>query len=72
MDFISRPLKLYCDNSVVLFMAKKITRTEVELSISTLKYLVIRECIKEKKVVNEHNSIGLMIPDPLKVCHLSI
>ena len=35
VDSISRPLKLYCDNSTVVFMAR-IIRAEVKVSISTL------------------------------------
>ena len=30
-----------------------------------IKYLAIKERVKEKKVVNEHISIELMITDPL-------
>nr|CAN60411.1 hypothetical protein VITISV_036515 [Vitis vinifera] len=53
MDLISRPLSIYCDNSVAVFMAKN------------NKSGTIREWVKEKKVVIEHISTELMIADPL-------
>lgn len=64
VDSISRPLKLYCDNSAVVFMAKnnKSGRRSKHIDI---KYLAIREHVKEKKVVIEHISTELMIADPL-------
>nr|CAN82742.1 hypothetical protein VITISV_027507 [Vitis vinifera] len=51
VDSISRPLKIYCDNSAAIFMAKN-NKT-------------LRERVKEKTVVIEHVSTKLMIADPL-------
>nr|CAN79029.1 hypothetical protein VITISV_011969 [Vitis vinifera] len=50
MDSISRLLSIYCDNLAVYI---------------DIKYLTIRERVKEKKVVIEHISTELMIVDPL-------
>ena len=52
MDSISRSLKLHCDNSVAVLMAKKNKSGSRSKHIDN-KYLAIRERVKEKKVVNE-------------------
>ena len=44
MDSITRPLKLYCDNSVVVFMAKNNKNGSPSEHID-IKYLAIRECV---------------------------
>ena len=64
VDSISRPLKLYCDNSVAIFMAKN-NKSGSRSKHIDIKYLAIRERVKEKKVVFEHISTELMIVDPL-------
>jgi hypothetical protein len=64
MDFISKPLRMYCDNSDVVFTAKNNKSGSRNKHID-IKYLTIRERVKEKKVVIEHVSTELMIVDPL-------
>jgi hypothetical protein len=64
MDFISRPLRIYCDNSAAVFMAKN-NKSGSRSKHIDIKYLAIRERVKEKKVVIEHVSTELMIADPL-------
>ena len=64
VDSISRPLKLYCDNSAAVFMAKN-NKSGSQSKHIDIKYLAIRERVKEMKVVIEHISTGLMIADPL-------
>jgi transposase InsO family protein len=64
MDSISRPLRIYCDNSAAVFMAKN-NKSGSRSKHIDIKYLAIRERIKEKKVVIEHVSTELMITDPL-------
>ena len=64
VDSISRPLKLYCDNSVVVFMAKNNKNGSRSKHIN-IKYLAIRERVKEEKVVIEHISTESMIIDLL-------
>ncbi|KAL2569450.1 hypothetical protein AAZV13_18G128700 [Glycine max] len=64
VDSISRPLKLYCDNFAVVFMAKN-NKSGSRSKHIDIKYLAIRERVKEKKVVIEHINNELMIADPL-------
>ena len=64
IDSISRPLKLYYDNSAAVFMAKNNKSGSRSKHIG-IKYLAIRERVNEKKVVIEHVSTELMIADPL-------
>ncbi|RVW61091.1 Retrovirus-related Pol polyprotein from transposon TNT 1-94 [Vitis vinifera] len=64
MDSISRPLSIYCDNSTAVFMAKN-NKSGSRSKHIDIKYLAIRERVKEKKVVIEHISTELMIADPL-------
>nr|CAN61946.1 hypothetical protein VITISV_031894 [Vitis vinifera] len=64
VDSISMPLKTYCDNSAVVSMAKNNKSSSQNKHID-IKYLAIRERVKEKIVVIEHVSTELMIVDPL-------
>ena len=64
VDSISRPLKLYYDNSATVFMAKN-NKSGSRSKHIDIKYLAIRERVKEIKVVIEHISTELMIVDPL-------
>jgi hypothetical protein len=64
MDYIHRPLRMFCDNSAAVFMAKN-NKNESRSKHIDIKYLAIRERIKKKKVVIEHINAELMIADPL-------
>ena len=64
VDSIFRPLKLYNDNPAAVFMAKN-NKSGSRSKHIDIKYLAIRECVKELKVVIEHISTELMIADPL-------
>ena len=64
MDSISKPLRIYCDNSAAVFMAKNNKSGSRNKHID-IKYLAIRERVKEKKVVIDHVSTELVIVDPL-------
>lgn len=64
VDSISKPLRLYCDNSVVVFMTKN-NKSGSQSKHIDIKYLAIRECVKDKKVVIEHVSTEVMLVDPL-------
>lgn len=64
VDSISKPLTLYCDNSAAVFMAKN-NKSGSRSKHIDIKYLAIRERVKEKKVVIKHVSTELMIADPL-------
>ncbi|RVW29585.1 Retrovirus-related Pol polyprotein from transposon TNT 1-94 [Vitis vinifera] len=60
----AEPLKIYCDNSAAIFMAKNNKSSSRNKHID-IKYLALRERVKEKAVVIEHISTELMIVDPL-------
>ena len=64
MDSISRPLRIFCDNSATVFLAKN-NKSGSRSKHIDIKYLAIREHVKEKQVVIEHISIELMIDGPL-------
>ena len=64
MDYISRPLRIFCDNSTAMFLAKN-NKSESRSKHIDIKYLAIREHVKQKQVVTEHISTELMIVDPL-------
>ena len=64
IDSISRSLRIYCDNSFAIFMAKN-NKSGSQSKHIDIKYLAIRERIKEKKVVIEHVNIEFMIIDSL-------
>eukprot|EP00253_Pinus_taeda_P005872 PITA_05872 len=64
MDSISKPLRIYCDNSATVFMAKNNKSGSRNKHID-IKYLAMREHVKDNKVFIEHVSIELMIVDPL-------
>jgi len=57
-------LKLYYDNSAAIFMAKN-NKSGSPNKYIDIKYLAIRESVKEKKVVFEHINTKLTIADPL-------
>ncbi|KAK8511277.1 hypothetical protein V6N11_046593 [Hibiscus sabdariffa] len=63
VDSIARPLKIHCDNLAV-FMAKN-NKSGSRSKHIDIKYLAIRERVKEKKVVIEHISTEQMLADPL-------
>ena len=64
MDSISMPLRIFCDNLIVVFMDKN-NKSESRSKHIDINYLAIRECVKGKKVVIEHISTELMIDDLL-------
>ena len=64
IDSVSRPLRMFCDNSVAIFMAKN-NKSGGRSKHIDIKYLAIKECVKEKKVIIEHVSTELMLANPL-------
>ncbi|RDX86004.1 hypothetical protein CR513_32713, partial [Mucuna pruriens] len=64
VNLIFKPLKLYCDKSIAMFMTKNNKNGSRSKHID-IKYLAMRKCVKEKNVVIEHVSTKLMIVDPL-------
>ena len=47
MDSISRPLRIFCDNSSTVFLAKN-NKSGSRSKHIDIKYLAIREHVKEK------------------------
>ena len=64
VDSISRPLRIYYDNSATVFTTKN-ARSDSQSKHIDIKYLAIKERVKENKVVIEHVHTELMIADPL-------
>ena len=64
VDSISKPLRIYCDNFAILFLAKNNKNGSHSKHID-IKYLAIREHVQSNKVAIEHISTGLMIVNPL-------
>ncbi|XP_074278345.1 secreted RxLR effector protein 161-like [Silene latifolia] len=64
VDSITRPIRMYCDNSAAVFIAKN-NRSGSRSKQIDIKYLAIKERVQEKKVIIEHISTELMIADPL-------
>lgn len=64
MNFICKSLRIYYDNSVIVFIAKN-NKNDSRSKHFDIKYLAIKECVKEKKAVIKHISTELMIADPL-------
>ena len=64
IDSVSRLLRIFCDNSVAIFMTKN-NKSSCRSKHIDIKYLAIRERVKEKKVVIEHVTTELMFVDPL-------
>ena len=64
IDSIQRPLGLHYDNLATVFLAKS-GKSGGRSKHIDIKYLAIRECVKEHKVVIEHINTELMVADPL-------
>ncbi|KAK7321173.1 hypothetical protein VNO77_31533 [Canavalia gladiata] len=64
LDSIFRPIKIYCDNSAAMFMTKN-NKSEIRSKHIDIKYLAIRERVKDMKVIIEHINTELMLADPL-------
>ena len=64
MDSISKLLRVFYENSTTVFFTKN-NKSGSQSKHVNIKYLVIREHVKEKKVLIEHICTRLMIVDPL-------
>ena len=64
IDSIMRPLRIYCDNSVIVRFSKNNKTTGGSKHID-IKYLVIREKVQNGVVSIEHIKNKLMLADPL-------
>ena len=64
VDSISRPLRIFCDNSVAVFLAKN-NKSGSRSKHIDIKYLALNERVKANQVVIEHISTKEMLADPL-------
>ena len=64
VDTITKPLKIYCDNSAAIFFSKndKYSRGAKHME---LKYFAVKEEVHKHRVCIEHIRTDLMIPDLL-------
>jgi len=63
VDNIAKPLKIYCDNSTIVFSSKN-DRYSKGAKLMKLKYFIIEE-VQKHRVSIEHINTNLMIVDPL-------
>ena len=64
VDSIARPLRIYCDNSTIVFFSKNDKYSKGEKHMD-LKYLSVKEEVQKRRVLIEHIGTDLMIADPL-------
>jgi len=64
VDSISKPLKIYCDNSAAVFFSKNDKYSKGAKHME-LKYFAVKEEVQKRKVSIEHISTDLMIADHL-------
>ncbi|KAK1411312.1 hypothetical protein QVD17_37859 [Tagetes erecta] len=64
VDSISRPLKLYCDNSAAVNFSNSNSSTRAGLYLDT-KYLFVRKRVEEGKLCIEFISTHNMLADPM-------
>lgn len=62
VDTIGKPLKIYCDSSIVLFFSKN-NKSRSRSKNITIKYLVIRDHKMKNKVINEYIKKDFVIAD---------
>ncbi|GJX42323.1 hypothetical protein Tco_0257313 [Tanacetum coccineum] len=63
VDSISRPLRLYCDNSPAVRFSNSTSFTGASLSLET-KYLYVREKVEDNSIFIEYISTHDMLADP--------
>ncbi|GJX73241.1 putative RNA-directed DNA polymerase [Tanacetum coccineum] len=64
INSISRPLRIYCDNSAAVSFSNSNSSTEAGLYLDT-KYLFVRERVEEQRICIEHIRTHEMLADPL-------
>jgi len=64
VDTISKPLKIYCDNSAAVFFSKNDKYSKGAKHME-LKYLVVKDEVQKQRVSIMHIRTELMIADPL-------
>ncbi|XP_060216703.1 secreted RxLR effector protein 161-like [Lycium barbarum] len=64
VDFVARPLRIFCDNSAVVFFSKN-NKSGCRSNHIAIKYLMVTGYVKNQDVSFEHVSTNLMIVDPI-------
>ncbi|CAH9090786.1 unnamed protein product [Cuscuta epithymum] len=64
VNSVSRPLRIYCDNSAAVSFSKNNSSSGAGLFLDT-KYLFVRERVEENEICIEHISTNNMLADPL-------
>ncbi|XP_075111689.1 secreted RxLR effector protein 161-like [Nicotiana tabacum] len=64
VDFISKPVTIFCDNSASVFFSKNNKRIRGSKHVS-LKFLKVRDMVKEGDICIKHISTESMLVDPL-------
>lgn len=64
VESMHKPLRGYCDNSIIVIIAKNNKWSNQSRHID-IKYLGIRESVKDKKIIIEDVSTKVMLPDLL-------
>ncbi|WVZ17437.1 hypothetical protein V8G54_010419 [Vigna mungo] len=64
INSIARPIRIYCDNSTVVFFSKNDKYSKGAKHMD-LKYLLVKEEVHKHRVLIEHIGTNLMIADPL-------
>ena len=64
VDSISKPLRIYCDNSAAVFFTKN-NKSGSRSKHIDIKYFALKERVAANEVTIQHISTELMIADPL-------
>lgn len=64
VDSISRPIKIFCDNSAAVFFSNN-NKSGSRTKHIDIKYLAVRERVRKQEVIIEHISTDLMVADPM-------
>jgi hypothetical protein len=64
VDYVSKPLRIYCDNSAAVFFSKNDKYSKGAKHME-LKYLTVKEDVQKQRVSIEHISTQLKVVDPL-------
>jgi len=64
VDSINKPMTIFCDNSAAVFHTKN-NKTSSGSKHLDLKYLTVRDLVKEGNVVMKHIDTNSMLADPL-------
>ena len=56
IDFISRPIKIYCDNSAAVFFSKNNKTSKGDRALD-IKYFALRDRVRNHEVCIEHVTV---------------